>query len=51
MWEEDWVDTARQIVHDEFDRMYAFVDIEIDEDQLKAKVQVRVFFFLYRCSQ
>ena len=34
-WEEDWIDTARQIVRDEFDRTYTFMDIEVDDgDQL-----------------
>ena len=44
-WEEDWVDTARQIVRDEFDRTYAFMDIEVDEDKDKLEANVRVVFF------
>ena len=37
-WEEDWINTARQIVRDEFDRTYAFMDIEVDEGRSEAKV-------------
>ena len=32
-WEEEWIDTAHQIVQDEFDRTYAFMDVDADEDQ------------------
>jgi hypothetical protein len=27
-WEEEWVETARNIVRDEFDRMYVFMDYD-----------------------
>jgi hypothetical protein len=42
--EEDWIKTARQIVRDEYDRTYAFMDIEIDEDK-ETKVRVGGFLF------
>ena len=31
-WEDDWIKTARSIVRDEFDRMYAFMDINNPKD-------------------
>jgi hypothetical protein len=27
-WEDEWVETARAIVRDEFDRTYAFMDFD-----------------------
>jgi hypothetical protein len=27
-WEDEWVETARNIVRDEFDRTYAFMDFD-----------------------
>lgn len=27
-WEDEWVETARNIVRDEFDRSYAFMDFD-----------------------
>jgi len=27
-WQPEWIETARSIVRDEFDRTYAFMDIE-----------------------
>ena len=27
-WEDDWIETARVIVHAEFDRIYAFMDFD-----------------------
>jgi hypothetical protein len=29
-WEDDWVNTARDIVREEFDRTYAFMDYDND---------------------
>lgn len=44
-WEEEWIDTARQIVRDEFDRTYAFMDIAVDDDMLDdAKVRFLFYF-------
>lgn len=37
-WDDEWIDMARQIVRDEFDRTYAFMDIAVDEGKLEAKV-------------
>lgn len=36
-WEDGWIKTARQIVRDEFDRTYAFMDIDA-EKELEDKV-------------
>ena len=30
-WEDEWIDTARDIVREEFDRTYAFMDLDDDE--------------------
>jgi hypothetical protein len=43
-WEKDWIDTARQIVRDEYDRTYAFMDIEVDEDKQESTVSFCCFF-------
>jgi hypothetical protein len=43
-WEEDWIDTAHQMVRDEFDRTYAFMDIAVDDDMSDAKVHLFLFF-------
>jgi len=29
-WEESWIDTAKKIVRDEYDRSYAFMDVDVD---------------------
>lgn len=42
-WEEEWIETARQIVRDEFDRTYAFMDIAVDEAHDKSEYNVREF--------
>jgi hypothetical protein len=34
-WEEEWVETARNIVRDEFDQTYAFMDF--DEEVISMK--------------
>lgn len=39
-WKKDWIDSARGIVRDEFDRTYAFMDIEVDEAKLEATVRI-----------
>lgn len=31
-WEDAWIKTARSIVRDEFDRTYAFMDVESEEN-------------------
>ena len=31
-WDEDWIATAREIVQAEFDRAYAFMDIDEPDD-------------------
>ena len=49
-WEKEWINTARQIVQDEFDCTYAFMDIAVDEahDDCKSELKVRDFlgFFI-----
>jgi hypothetical protein len=42
-WSNDWIETARQIVQDEFDRTYAFMDIEVAEEE-KENVRSYLFF-------
>lgn len=34
-WEEAWIEAAKEIVHDEFDRTYAFMDIDVPSEGLK----------------
>ena len=31
-WEEEWIEAAEEIVHDEFDRTYAFMDVEVPSE-------------------
>jgi hypothetical protein len=31
-WEDSWIDTARTIVRNEFDRTYAFMDVDSEAD-------------------
>jgi len=35
-WEEEWIDTAREIVQVEFDRGYAEICLEDNEDEAMA---------------
>jgi hypothetical protein len=47
-WKEEWIQTARQIVRSEFDRTYAFMDIEVDSgmDITENKVRVHILTYL-----
>src|SRR5271168_747090 len=46
-WEEEWIQTARQIVRSEFDRTYAFMDIKVDTGADDAEDKVRVHILIY----
>jgi hypothetical protein len=45
-WDDDWVETARSIVRDEFDHSYAFMDIDEDVDP-KTQVRKQLIFYLH----
>ena len=47
-WEDGWIKTACSIVHEEFDRTYAFMDVESGENQANAEVwqQLELLFLL-----
>jgi len=34
-WEDDWIETAHTIVHEEFDRTYAFMDVDSKVSPIK----------------
>ena len=42
-WEEDWIQTAWKIVQSEFDRTYAFMDMEVDPQAGSAEDKVCVY--------
>ena len=46
-WEEEWIDTAHNIVREEFDRTYAFMDFD-DEVVSMSKVRQQPDFFYVR---
>jgi hypothetical protein len=37
-WEDDWIDTTRDIVCTEFDQTYAFMDIDVPETETHSAV-------------
>ena len=46
-WEDDWISTARKIVHDEFERSYSdFELVEEEEDPLPTEVCISCLFRL-----
>ena len=47
-WEDDWIDTAQDIVRTEFDQTYAFMDIDVLETETRSTVVS--FFYLTHCS-
>jgi len=44
-WEEDWIETARDIVRTEFDQTYAFMDIDIPDSETCSTV-VSILFYV-----
>ena len=34
-WEDTWIETARTIVREEFDRTYAFMDVESEVKEVR----------------
>jgi hypothetical protein len=46
-WEDDWIDTAQDIVRTEFDQTYAFMDIDVLETETHSTVVS--LFYLPRC--
>jgi len=43
-WEEDWIETARDIVRAEFDQTYVFMDVDAnDSDSEAPRTAVRIF--------
>ena len=42
-WEDTWIKTAQTIVREEFDRTYAFMDVDCEADPTN---EVREVFFL-----
>lgn len=49
-WEATWIDTARQIVRDEFDRSYATMDANTNEDSMQVDTDEGVSYTIY-CFQ
>ena len=45
-WEEDWIQTARKIIRSEFDRTYAFMDIEVETQAGSAEDKVCVYILI-----
>lgn len=49
-WKKSWIETAHAIVREEFDRTYAFMDIEGDVNPKKVwKLEPTVLFYLIHC--
>jgi hypothetical protein len=47
-WEQDWIDTAKDLVRDEFDRSYKEDDSELDEaltDSLEKVCNIQIYVF------
>ena len=42
-WEEEWIEAAEEIVRDEFDRTYAFMDVDVPSEGIDM-----VCFYLFR---
>ena len=42
-WEAEWIETARKIVRDEFDRTYAFMDVDIPDEEVDEEVNLLSF--------
>jgi len=49
-WEETWIETSRDIVRTEFDRTYAFMDIDFEANDTEAPTMVRRYIFLIHPS-
>ena len=46
-WEDDWIETARDIVRTEFDQTYAFMDIDIPDSESETRsALVSIFFYV-----
>jgi len=49
-WQEDWIETARDIVRAEFDHTYAFMDVDVDDpDSEPLQSTVRIFLHTSKC--
>ena len=44
-WEDEWIETARDIVRTEFDQTYAFMDVDIPDSETRSTV-VSTFFYI-----
>ena len=44
-WEDEWIETARDIVRTEFDQTYAFMDVDILDSETRSTV-VSTFFYI-----
>jgi len=42
-WEDEWIETAQDIIRTEFDQMYAFMDVDIPDSETCSTV-VSTFF-------
>ena len=46
-WEQEWIDTAEEIVREEFNRSYSDFEVEDDDDVEPAHLVSFLFHFTY----